>query len=100
MNPLQSATFVDTTGAVTTAVTAPCTFLNPANQQLHLHSKPLSPHFSPIFSGRRRSILLPRDRAERKRDEGNGIILFSLNGAIIKLLDARNYSHRQAIMFT
>lgn len=69
MNPLQSATFVVTTGAVTTPVTAARIHRNPANQQLHLHSKTLSPHLSPASLGRRRGILPARDRAERKREE-------------------------------
>lgn len=66
VNSLQSAAF-----AVTTTVTAACFLWNQTNQQFHLHSKTFSFHFSPISSGRRSSILPPRDRgrAERKQEK-------------------------------
>ena len=95
--------FVVTTGAVTTTVTAVRILPNPANQQLRLHSKMLSaPHLSSVSSGRRSSTLLPRGQrqswTEARWRQRNNPLFF--NGAIIKLLDARNYSHRQTIMFT
>lgn len=52
-----------------TTVIATCVLLNPANQQLQLCSRTLSHHLSPISSGRRRVILPPGDRAERKTEE-------------------------------
>lgn len=51
---------------------------SPAQQDnSHLHSKTLLLHLSPIFLGKRRSILLSRDKAGWKQDKWRGIILFS-----------------------
>lgn len=76
VTPLQLVMFAAAIGPVTMNAPAISIFQSPARQQ----SSALQNAFAsslPHLPGKERSIHLSRDKAERKLDEGRGIILFS-----------------------